>query len=630
MKRKLREIPYEKSFASHPRAIHWDYTKNNDLTPKDIRRSSQEKYFFNCEKCNHLFYISVSKIVYRNQWCQYCAGVKLCQNSCDFCFNKSFATHEKSKFWNYHKNNNLIPSNVLKCSNAKFWFDCNICNHSFDIALNSVTTNGNWCIYCAGQKLCKNSCNLCFNKSFASHEKSKFWNFQMNNDLLPRFVFKSSSTLVWFDCDLCKHSFNISLGNVTNNDQWCGFCNGDLLCKNNECKFCLEKSFASNEKSSHWVVTKNNNLLPRDVCKNSNKYFWFYCDICKHEFNIMLAQITQNNNWCGYCASKILCDKSILCEFCFNKSFASHEYATFWNTTKNNNLSPREIFKFSNLSYWFDCKVCQHSFIKRPNDISKRNSFCGYCNSYELCDNMNCQFCLNKSFASHEKSIFWNLEKNNGLLPRHFVKGSDFKFWFNCLKCKKTFNMSLYNIKIGCWCPRCMNKTEQKMFEILSPLYPNLIQQFKQEWCRNILPLSFDFCIPDKKIIIELDGQQHFEQVRNWPSPEEAICRDKHKQKCANDNGYHVIRLLQLDVYRDTFDWLTELKETIEFLHENYSNDPHNVYIFRAKTTQNNEEDIYFNHYSDRVEELNEEEEERENAKEEEEENIFITFENCA
>ena len=34
--------------------------------------------------------------------------------------------------------------------------------------------------------------------------------------------------------------------------------------------------------------------------------------------------------------------------------------------------------------------------------------------------------------------------------------------------------------------------------------------------------------------------------------------------KCANDNGFSVIRLLQSDVFYDTYNWLEELKTNIE------------------------------------------------------------------
>ena len=66
------------------------------------------------------------------------------------------------------------------------------------------------------------------------------------------------------------------------------------------------------------------------------------------------------------------------------------------------------------------------------------------------------------------------------------------------------------------------------------------------------------------KIIIELDGLQHFEQVSNWQSPEDIHINDVYKMKCANENGHSVIRILQTDVFYDTYDWLKELSENIE------------------------------------------------------------------
>ena len=34
--------------------------------------------------------------------------------------------------------------------------------------------------------------------------------------------------------------------------------------------------------------------------------------------------------------------------------------------------------------------------------------------------------------------------------------------------------------------------------------------------------------------------------------------------KCANENGFSIIRLLQEDVYKDLYDWLNELITNIE------------------------------------------------------------------
>ena len=52
-----------------------------------------------------------------------------------------------------------------------------------------------------------------------------------------------------------------------------------------------------------------------------------------------------------------------------------------------------------------------------------------------------------------------------------------------------------------------------------------------------------DFVLKLLKIIIELDGPQHFIQIMNWKSPKETCKGDIYKMKCANDNGFSVIRL---------------------------------------------------------------------------------------
>jgi very-short-patch-repair endonuclease len=118
-------------------------------------------------------------------------------------------------------------------------------------------------------------------------------------------------------------------------------------------------------------------------------------------------------------------------------------------------------------------------------------------------------------------------------------------------------------------CSLCSNKTEGILCEKLQLTYPTIITQFKQDWCKKVSYLPFDFCIPDYNIIIELDGIQHFQQVRDWKTPEEQLQTDKYKEKRANENGYSIIRLLQEDVFYDKYDWYEELCDTIEEIIKN-------------------------------------------------------------
>ena len=83
--------------------------------------------------------------------------------------------------------------------------------------------------------------------------------------------------------------------------------------------------------------------------------------------------------------------------------------------------------------------------------------------------------------------------------------------------------------------------------------------------------MPFDFGLPDKKILIELDGEQHFSQVSNWDSPESVQTKDIEKINKSIINGYSIIHIYQKEVWNDTYDWKKILKESIEYL-EKYTN----------------------------------------------------------
>ena len=101
-----------------------------------------------------------------------------------------------------------MPINVSLNSNKKRWFKCDKCSHDFDAGLNSIN-GGKWCPYCSGKKSCGViDCNFCFNNSFASHEKAKFWHPTLNGDLMPINVVLNSHKKCWFKCVTSSHDFN--------------------------------------------------------------------------------------------------------------------------------------------------------------------------------------------------------------------------------------------------------------------------------------------------------------------------------------------------------------------------------------------------------------------------------------
>ena len=195
--------------------------------------------------------------------------------------------------------------------------------------------------------------------------------------------------------------------------------------------------------------------------------------------------------------------------------------------------------------------------------------------------------CLNNSFASHPYSTQLNKHKNIGILPRSIFKSSNKNYWFDCDLCNKPFNTNIDRITIkNNRCPKCKNKTEQIVYTFLETFYPTIQHGFSVNWCKNIKNLPFDIVIDYLKLIIEIDGPQHIDkQISNWSTPEENQKNDIFKMKCANENGYSVIRILQEDVFYSKYDWKTELLNVIK----KYST-PINIFLCK-----NNE---YINHIS--------------------------------
>jgi very-short-patch-repair endonuclease len=271
-------------------------------------------------------------------------------------FEKSFASHPKSKFWS--KLNQLKPTQVFKCSGKKYLFNCEDCNHLFEMRLDTIN-NGSWCAFCNNKNLCENeNCVYCFKKSFASHNKAKYL-----KDENPRMIFKNSNKKFKFKCS-CNHIFYISLNNV-NNNCWCPYCcqAPKKLCEDKNCKDCFGKSFASHTKSKFW--SNKNKQTPRDVFKNSNKKFIFNCNKCIHSFDSTLNHII-NGNWCPYCSGNKICFEEN-CKDCFDKSFASQEKSKFWSN-KNQEI-PRNICKSNNNKFWFNCNKCNNEFESTLSNI---------------------------------------------------------------------------------------------------------------------------------------------------------------------------------------------------------------------------------------------------------------------
>lgn len=335
------------------------------------------------------------------------------------------------------------------------------------------------------------------------------------------------------------------------------------------------------KKCSDKIRGENRKITTEEFIERSNKIHEYTFDYSKSEYTGIYDKITIICKTHGEFLQKAndhLHGNG--CAKCYNERRSANMCLTKDEIIKKAIDVHGDIYDYSKLEY-INCDtnviiICKEhgEFQQRPFCHINKQNCCPLCSNIKRAQTKtwtNEQFIENAQIIHNNK---YNYTKTNYTKTNENV----------IIICKKhgEFQQRPSNHLQGQGCPLCVNKTEAKLYEKLITIYPTLQTQFKQDWCKRITYLPYDFCIPEYKIIIELDGEQHFRQVSNWSSPEDQQENDKFKETCANGNGYSIIRLLQEDVFYDTYDWIKELCGSIEEIIK--TNEITNIYL-----CQNNE-----------------------------------------
>ena len=147
-------------------ANEWDYKKNENLTPNDITSGSNKNVWWICEK-GHSY---SAKIKSRNKGnaCPYCSGHRVLTGFNDLATTNPLLLQE----WDYEKNGDLAPTDVMVKSGKKVWWICDK-GHSYSTRI-SHKTDGHGCPYCANQKVLSGYNDL----ATTNFEITKEWDYK--------------------------------------------------------------------------------------------------------------------------------------------------------------------------------------------------------------------------------------------------------------------------------------------------------------------------------------------------------------------------------------------------------------------------------------------------------------------
>lgn len=229
----------------------------------------------------------------------------------------------------------------------------------------------------------------------------------------------------------------------------CDIGNYKKLCGREDCDYCFKRSFANTKNAKFW--SEKNTDSPRNFTRSTDKKVWLFCPVCNHESFVSCNSIEKRDNFCAYCVSYKLCEDGA-CRFCFDKSFASCASSKYWSS--KNSASPRSVAKTTEKKYLFFCPTCKHEKMRRPCVVERKEGSCSFCFYSDLCDEKDCKFCFEKSFASTHLAECWS--DKNSVSPRKVRKTSNKKYYLECSACKHMSFSSLSNVsRRGTFCGYC-------------------------------------------------------------------------------------------------------------------------------------------------------------------------------
>ena len=203
-------------------------------------------------------------------------------------------------------------------------------------------------------------------------------------------------------------------------------------------------------------------------------------------------------------------NKGIGCPICSNKQvlIGYNDLVTInpklveeWNYEKNDK-EPQEYLPNSNKKVWWKCKQGHEwrAIIASRN----RGIGCPICANQQVLSGYNDLATTNPELLED-----WDYNKNK-ITPQKVTGGSDKKVWW-CCKQGHEWKASINYRTNGRGCPYCSgSKTERLTYRLLNEQEIPFIAEKKFNYAIKVKFYPYDVWILNKRLIVELDGIQHF------------------------------------------------------------------------------------------------------------------------
>lgn len=499
-------------------AKEWNYDKNEDILPSMVSVGMRREFWWKCER-GHEWKASISARHNRKQRCPYCTNQKVCKEN-----SLETMSPQVSEEWDYSKNGELKPINVMHSSNKKVWWICKK-GHEWETTVRKRTCGGSGCPYCAKVRVAEKDSIIYTHPNICKH-----WDYNKNKSVSPNTVSHNSNGKVWWVCEK-GHEWSQYIRQQIKN-QCCPYCSGK--------KATFENFFGSKRKDlmEDWDFNKNS-VSPYTLKENSDKRVWWKCTR-GHGWEQTVKRRAIDNYGCPTCKKVLRTSLPEQILFFYIKKIFSDALNGHKLTKAKGNPEVDIFIPSINTVIEYDGYYF-HQINRLSKDIKKSNNILedkytlirireigcpvldiqgvhtiyykpinNYSNISDVIKNifnyLNGRFSLNINLdVNLQQDIFfilqntnslqkennllikypliakeWNYERNGELLPENFSPHTSKKVWWLCSKNHEWITPICNRTSDGTGCPICANRIVIEENSILEthPVH-------SKEWCHE-------------------------------------------------------------------------------------------------------------------------------------------------
>lgn len=210
--------------------------------------------------------------------------------------------------------------------------------------------------------------------------------------------------------------------------------------------------------------------------------------------------------------------KKKVCSKCFPREDTTeigHKVNFLIQKTKN--LKLLNVYTKITDDLEFLCLKCNGTFKRKPQMFLKSQK-CPICETYSI---LKTEECFRKELLDKLNGEYELLGNYSGTNTRTLFKHND---------CDFVFESTPHIILQKTPCPKCKRFNSKGEIRIKKFLENNYINYESQKHFSELKQLSFDFYLPEKNILIEYQGEQHFQSIKFFGGEK------KYLKQTENDN----------------------------------------------------------------------------------------------